>query len=613
MKKLINTTPEGFVSEPLFAINEDGIITAFNKAAIDVTALTEDELMGKNFKDLFADPDKAGNMLWEAFDKGKASQFLLSFKPVHENNGQDVMFDAFCNSYSREKGMHIFALATTKNGKITVEEEKFKNLAKEIADYKYALDESSIVAITDQKGIIKHVNDNFCKISKYSREELLGNDHRIINSGFHSKDFIRNLWVTIANGSIWKGELRNKAKDGTYYWVDTTIVPFLNENGKPYQYVAIREDITGRKKIEEQQILYQQIIRSSDDAIISTDLNNVITSWNRGAEHVLDYTTEEALGNNITMIIPQEKKDDARFILEKISRGESVNHYETVRTKKYGGNIFISLTASPIRNSTGEIIGSSQIARDITERKRIENEIKKLNDELEMRVKERTEEIESFSYSVSHDLRAPLRAVNGYAKMLEEDYKDLFDNEGKRLLGEVQKNAKKMGTLIDDLLAFSRLGRKEVERSSIDMNKLVEAAIREIEQTVHHTATIHFNSLIPVMADYALMLHVMINLISNAIKYSSLNPVPVIEIKSVKTSEEIIYSIKDNGVGFNMDYIRKLFGVFQRLHSHDEFPGTGVGLAIVQRIISKHNGRVWAEGKEKEGATFYFTLPSYEN
>ena len=313
------------------------------------------------------------------------------------------------------------------------------------------------------------------------------------------------------------------------------------------------------------------------------------------------------------MILPDDKKEDEEFILEKVKRGESINHFETTRIKKYGGSIFISLTVSPVRNSAGEIIGASKIARDITERKRIENEIKKLNDELEVRVKERTEEMESFSYSVSHDLRAPLRAVNGYARILEEDYKHLLDQEGQRLLGEVQQNARRMGTLIDDLLAFSRLGRKAVEKSLIDMTKLTEAAVREIEQTTEHHAVIKSDGLLPVMADYSLMLHVMINLVSNAIKYSSLQRNPVIEIQSVKAGAEIIYSIKDNGVGFSMDYAHKLFGVFQRLHSHDEFPGTGVGLAIVQRIIHKHNGKVWAEGKEKAGATFYFTLPAYEN
>jgi len=293
--------------------------------------------------------------------------------------------------------------------------------------------------------------------------------------------------VTIANGKIWRGELKNRAKDGTHYWVDTTIVPFLGEQGKPHQYVAIRADITQRKQAEE--------------------------------------------------------------------------------------------------------------------------EIMILNEELEKRVRERTEEMESFSYSVSHDLRAPLRAINGYANILEEDYNDRLDEEGKRLLKEVQQNARKMGVLIDDLLAFSRLGRKEIERSAIDMNRLAKQAIKETELASRHHASIKLWPLLPAKGDPALLQNVLNNLVSNAIKYSGKNEKPFIEIRSKRGNGELIYSVKDNGVGFDMQYEGKLFGLFQRLHSADEFPGTGVGLAMAKRIISKHKGRIWAQGKLNEGATFYFSLP----
>ncbi|MEO5888828.1 MAG: PAS domain S-box protein [Ferruginibacter sp.] len=385
-----------------------------------------------------------------------------------------------------EGGPALMVLSNIITDRIKAQEE-LKKTVKEISDYKYALDESSIVAVTNQQGIISYANPNFCKISKYTKEELIGQDHRIINSGYHSKEYIRNIWLTIANGKIWRGELKNKAKDGTAYWVDTTIVPFLDDHNKPYQYVAIRADITQRKHAED--------------------------------------------------------------------------------------------------------------------------EIKHLNEELEMRVKERTEELESFSYSISHDLREPLRAVDGYASILEEDYGGVLNDEGKRILGEVQDNAKRMGILIDELLAFSRLGRKEIDRSVIDMNELSQLAIKEINQTTSHRAEIKFGQLIPVMADQALLKQVMINLISNAIKYSNNSINPFIEIKSARENNELVYSITDNGVGFEMEFAHKLFGVFQRLHSVEEFPGTGVGLAIVQRIIHKHKGKIWALSEPEKGATFYFTLP----
>ncbi|MEO8760638.1 MAG: ATP-binding protein, partial [Bacteroidia bacterium] len=373
-------------------------------------------------------------------------------------------------------------------------EKKLKQSIKELKDYKEALDESCIVAVTNQQGIITHVNDNFCEISKYTRDELIGQNHSIINSGYHPKEFIKNLWATITYGKVWRGEIKNKAKDETYYWVDTTIIPFINKQGKPFQYIAIRADITKRKKAEQ--------------------------------------------------------------------------------------------------------------------------ELNELNEHLELKVIERTaqletvnKELESFSYSVSHDLRAPLRAVTGYANMLEEDYQTKIDEEGKRLLSIIKYNAEKMGQLIDDLLSFSRLGRKEMQTTNVDMNGLVEGVLIEIDKVTKHQAEIKVNKLHHIKSDYGLMNQVMINLISNAIKYSSKNKTPTIEVKSKLVGNDLVFSVQDNGAGFDMRYVDKLFGVFQRLHTQDEFEGTGVGLAIVQRIISKHGGRVWAEGKVNKGAAFYFSIP----
>ena len=505
------------------------------------------------------------------------------------------------------------------------------------------------------------------------------------------------------------------------------------------------KDFTEQKKLEERQELFASIVNSSDDAILSKTLDGIITSWNHGAEKIFGYSAEEIIGKHISVLIPANLHNEESQIMQKIQNGKIIDHYETVRKRKDGEIINVSLTISPIKDSLGNIIGASKISRDITERKKTqdqliereeqlelfiehspvalamfddemryiavskrwindyhlegkvligkthyeifpelpqhwkdihqrclqgaieknkeelftstdgtenwlqweihpwhkasekiggiiiftefiterkkaEEKIRNLNIELEGKVIKRTEELqiankelESFSYSVSHDLRAPLRAVGGYAKILEEDYNDVFDVEGKRLLQEVQNNAMRMGILIDDLLAFSRLGRKEVEKSTIDMNKLVELAIWEINQTTIHNAEIKFCNLLPVIADQSLMKHVMINLISNAIKYSSKKEIPCIEIKSRQSNSELVYSISDNGAGFDMKYAHKLFGVFQRLHSADEFQGTGVGLAIVERIINKHNGRVWAEGEIDKGATFYFTLPVATN
>jgi PAS domain S-box-containing protein len=493
---------------------------------------------------------------------------------------------------------------------------ELQKLVRENYQYKYALEESCIVAITDQKGIIKYANQNFCNISKFSREELLGKDHQIINSGFHQKDFIRELWTTIANGKIWRGEIKNKAKDGSVYWVDTTIVPFLDEQNKPFQYIAIRADISSRKLVEEnlvnslKEVSDYKYALDESSIVAITDQRGIIKYVNENFCKISKYSEEELIGQDHKIINSgYHEKEFFRELWRTIARG-NIWRGELKNKAKDGSAYWVDTTIIPFLDENNKPYQYVAIRSDITQRKIAEEENRTLNLELENRVKERTDELESFSYSVSHDLRTPLRAINGYAKILEEDYLKNFDQEGVRLLGEVQKNAKKMGVLIDNLLSFARLGKKELRKSEIDMNQLVASILADMGGSEDLNVDVKIQNLHPVQADRVLMTQVLTNLISNAIKYSSKQKNAEVEITSEKQDGEIIYSVQDNGVGFDMEYIDKLFGVFQRLHSQEEFTGTGVGLAIAKRIIQKHDGNIWAESRLGNGAKFYFSLPT---
>jgi PAS domain S-box-containing protein len=492
---------------------------------------------------------------------------------------------------------------------------------KEVDDLKAALDEHAIVAITDAQGRITYVNDKFCAISKYSREELIGQDHRIINSSFHPHEFIHSLWTTIGRGRVWKGEIKNRAKDGSFYWVDTTIVPFLNEQGKPRQYIAIRADITERKRAEEdlrastKEVIDLKAALDEHAIVAITDPQGRITYVNDKFCAISQYSREELIGQDHRIINSGfHEKEFIRGIWQTIGRGR-VWHGEIKNRAKDGSFYWVDTTIVPFLTEEGKPRQYVAIRADITERKRAEDAVRQLNADLEQRVTERTvqletanRELEAFSYSVSHDLRAPLRAIDGFSLAVIEDYGGILPDEGQRYLRTIRAGAQRMGALVDDLLTFSRLSRQPLTKTSVAMDRLVAAALEELESHKQgRQVDVRLGSLPPCQGDAALLKQVWLNLISNAFKYTRKQERAVIEIGS-RGDNPTIYSVCDNGTGFDMQYAPKLFGVFQRLHRMEDYEGTGVGLAMVQRIVQRHGGRVWAEAEVDRGARFYFTV-----
>ena len=493
--------------------------------------------------------------------------------------------------------------------------------AKDCGDLNAALDEHAIVAIANAQGLITYVNEKFCAISRYSREELIGQDHRIINSGHHPRDFFKELWSTIANGRVWHGEIKNRAKDGTFYWVDTTIVPFLGENGKPRQYVAIRADITKRKLAEEKLTAALKDVVDlkaalNEHAIVAiTDSRGKITFVNDKFCAISKYSRAELLGQDHRIINSGHHPKEFFRDLWRIARGR-VWHGEIKNRAKDGTYYWVDTTIVPFLDERGKPRQYVAIRADITERKRAEEENLKLTMELEQRVRERTEqlevanrELEAFAYSVSHDLRAPLRALDGFSAAILEDFGSLLPPQGQRYLKTIRQSSQRMRALIDDLLDFSHLNRRPLNLSPVDSNQLVHSALEDLGfPFADRKVTLRLSELPACKGDPSLLKQVWVNLLSNALKFTRRRDRALVEVGCEVGTDENIFFVRDNGTGFDMRYAEKLFGVFQRLHQPEDYEGTGVGLAVVQRIVHRHGGRVWAEAVVDQGATFHVAL-----
>ncbi len=353
---------------------------------------------------------------------------------------------------------------------------------KDLSDFKFALEQSSIVATTDVEGTITYVNDKFCEISKFSRDELIGQNHRLVNSGYHPKAFFHQLWATITQGKVWQGEIRNRAKDGTLYWVATTIVPFLDAVGKPYQYMAIRSDITDRKVAESE---LQQLTVSLEQRVA-----------------------------------------------ERTAQLQETNH-----------------------------------------------------------------ELEAFTYSVSHDLRAPLRTIQGFAIALLEDCSDQLDDFCKSYIDSIIDDSVQMNGLISDLLDYSRLTRAQIVPQPTSLTDVVNEALKQLTTQIQEKrAQINVEAPLPyVIAHRSTLIQVIANLISNGIKFVVPSTQPLIDVFVTNERQDhqdwIRLWIVDNGIGIAPEHQERVFRVFERLHGAERYPGTGIGLAIVRKGLDRMGAR----------------------
>ena len=617
-RNLVEQAPVGI------AIYQEGKFVYSNPTGLSIIGATDQqELLGKPLLSI-VHPDSLDNVI-------KRVSEVVSGKSVPPMEEKLIRLDGTVID------VEVVSLATTFNnkpaGQVIVADITERKKAIQALQESQALYHSFVEHIPagifrkDSEGRYIFVNDEFCRLKELDKNEILGKmPQEIIVNNTLSKNSRQNKFTVgiehhdeiMRTGKPIEIEEIYTRPDGTKQYLQVVKSPVLSADGTVIGSQGIQFDITDRKETElalkESELRYQTFINESLDMIFIKDdqfrylvVNDSMSRFfGREKEELINKTDQELAGE--AAMDPCLSSD-----LKTLNASSSFTVEEKVGDRIY------ETTKFPMSFQGGaRAIGG--IIRDITDRKIAEDEIVKLNAELEQRVVERTaqlvaanKELEAFSYSVSHDLRAPLRALDGFARILVEDYGATLDAEAGRLLQVITDNAKKMGMLIDDLLSFSRISRQEIKFTKIDMQALSQSVYLELAPEADKCKIKLLLSPMPeAYGDPSMVRQVWVNLIGNALKFTSQKPNRRIEIGYKTDDSATVYYVKDNGAGFDMAYYGKLFGMFQRLHSINDFEGTGVGLAIVQRIVNRLNGRVWAEGKVGEGATFFFTLAEKE-
>jgi PAS domain S-box-containing protein len=559
----------------------------------------------------------------------------------------------FQNKEKEKRALELF----NANKELLLSEIRLKDSLKETSEYQYALDASTIIAITNQKGIINKANQNFCQISKYSQEELIGKDHRILNSGYHPKEFFQNMWATIGSGKIWKGEIKNKAKDGAFYWVDTTIVPFLNDGIIPNKYVAIRVDITQRMESEEklkianQELEFQNkekekhavekvlaeysrsLIEASLDPLFTISPNGLITDMNQASLQILDRSREQLMGTEFLSYFTEPEKAKAGY--EQIFIKGFVTDYPL--TMMDGKLTDVLFNGSLYKDGKGKVLGAVVVARDVTEQKRIEKELieakvfAELAAILAEETKEKAEEAtrvaidavkakQQFLSNMSHEIRTPMNAIIGFTKVILKT--DLTAKQ-KEYLTAIKMSGDALIVLINDILDLAKVdaGKMIFEKTPFKLSVSILAMLHLFESKIEEKNLLlvkEYDENIPqvLIGDPVRLHQIILNLVSNAVKFTNKGQIKV-SIKMVNEDDSkvtIKFSVTDTGIGIIDNKKAKIFENFQQASSGTSrlYGGTGLGLAIVKQLVENQGGKIEVESKIGLGSEFSFTLAFYK-